>query len=755
MPKQDGTNKAIPLLYRVLPPCVLSIITAITYSSSLHYDFQFDDIANIQKHFYIRHHQLSTLFFSGSRWISYWLNAIHYSIGKFDPFSYRVGNLIIHTTNGTLVFFVVLFALLHSKGQHFFKRNAISIATVTAMLFMLHPVQTQTVSYVIQGQLEGLACMSILAMILAFLHFCYAESMLKKAVLACLLYAFAIISCGTKEIAFFSPFLLMLVDWFFVAHGSWQSFRKRALLHGSLFLLVTSLYMYFLKPSFFTDILGFKMEVKNNIGNIITEQPKQMIGPWQFFISQFKVILHYIWMFIWPFGISVEYDWVLARHFFAWDCILPLLVLIAIGLSIFRVLLTKPTHVLCFGALWFFMCIAPRSSIIPSPELLVDYKTYTASIGWLLIIACGLVKCIELLTKKLASSYPLFRKRQTRMLCASLLMIPLSLMTWQRNLVWSSGTEFWMSIINNAPGKARAYNNYGVELSQIYKRYEEAIPYFKRAAQMDHHYPDPLNNLAVCYSHLNQLDNAIDALNEGLKINPYYPEGYNNLASFYLRKKEYDKVERCLKTALQLRPHYGKAYFNMGRMHNEQGNSKIALECFKKACTIADLDNEFGYKTYAQAAFSHKSYADAIWAYTKALECNPTDTESMFTLANCYYLSEQYGQSIKTYRHMLACKPDDVRVWYNLGEAYFMQDNIQEAYECFKHVEPQWEQLPQVRIRLAGCYEKMNQPDKAQAELQTIMKTPRAPAHIKIKAREVLAQLEHHYPHMKAAALVA
>jgi len=589
-------------------------------------------------------------------------------------------------------------------------------------------------------------------MTLLFLHTSYAQTMGKKVALTVALYATAIMACGTKEIVFISPFLLMLVDWFYVAHGTWDSFKKRLWLHASLFGLVTGISLYFLKPSFFTSIFGFNMAVKNNIGNIITEQPGQKITQGLFFISQFKVILHYIVMFLWPFNISVEYDWVLCKHLLAPDCILPLLVLLAIGLCIFRVLYTKRSHVLCFGALWFFMCIAPRSSIIPSPELLVDYKTYTASIGWFLIIAAAIIKLIEALGKRFLGSYNWFKSRHARACCSFLLVVPLGMMTLQRNTVWRSGTEFWMNIIQNAPGKARAYNNYGVELSQIYKRYEEAVPFFKKAIEMDNNYPDPCNNLAVCYSHLEKIDEAIAALKEGLRINPYYPEGYNNIASFYLRKKEYDNVEKCLKTALKLRPHYGKAYFNWGRMHSERGNHKEALECFKKACTIADLDNEFGFKVYAQAAFGQGEFEQAIWAYSKALECAPGDLEVCFNLANTYYLAKQYDQAVTTYKQLVAQRPDDIRFWYNLAEAHFMKEDIQASFDCLCRIAPHWEQLPQICIRMAGCYDKMGQPEKAREQLERLMNNEKVHVGMQSKARLLMAQLDGKMQHSHVSA---
>ena len=381
------------------------------------------------------------------------------------------------------------------------------------------------------------------------------------------------------------------------------------------------------------------MTVKNNIGNVITHNPTQMITPWHFFISQFKVILHYLWIFIWPFNISVEYDWMLAKGFFAFDCIVPLMMLLGIGALILRQLWRNPTSTACFGALWFFICIAPRSSIIPSPELLVDYKTYMASYGWLLLIATALVWAAQLLMPYLKKIPPITQEQHALTAVALLLALPLGYCTYQRNIVWSSGKEFWGSIIANAPGKARAYNNYGVELSQQFKQYKEAIPYFKKAIEMDDQYPDPCNNLAVANSHLGDTDGAIEALRRGLKINPYYPEGYNNLASFFLQQKKYDQAEKVLNHALKLRPHYGKAYFNLGRVNLERGDKEKAWECFKNACTKADLDNQFGFETFAKISLSQKKYEDAIFAYSRVLEYSPKNQDAIFNLGNAYFFT--------------------------------------------------------------------------------------------------------------------
>ena len=98
------SNKILLLLV----PIVLLCVTIFVYYPSLYYEFQFDDIANIQKHFQIRTHSLWEQFFKGTRWISYWLNSVYYALDKFNPFYYRLGNLIIHSLNGLFIFFILL-----------------------------------------------------------------------------------------------------------------------------------------------------------------------------------------------------------------------------------------------------------------------------------------------------------------------------------------------------------------------------------------------------------------------------------------------------------------------------------------------------------------------------------------------------------------------------------------------------------------------------------------------------------------------
>ncbi len=722
---QQGQNRTVLWIMPFIGYIWLIVATIIAYYPSLHYPFQFDDLANITKHFNIRHYNLKQLFFSGTRWISYWLNSMYYNIAMFDPYVYRLGNLGIHLLNGLLLFTVAQFILQRSSIR-FIKLNYFSISLITTILFLLHPVQTQTVSYVIQGQLEGLATLSILIMIYLFLQFATHTDTIRW-LFCVLLFLSGILSCGTKEITIVTPMLIAMVDWFFIASGRWSSFKSRIAIHSSLFFLITGLYLYFLKPQFFLSILGLTYYVKNNIGNVITHNPADKISPLLFLISQFKVILHYLFIFLWPRSISVEYDWMVVRSFFAPDCLLPLGALGLLALGTAYVWSKHKTHPIVFGALWFAICIAPRSSIMPSPELLVDYKTYLASIGWLLVIAILFVYLVDYVIHVTAVSLPIAKHLVMKLIGTQAFALLLIIATMQRNTVWRSGLEFWGSMIDHSPtsafGKARAFNNYGVELSQNFGKFAESIPYYQKAISMDSNYVDPCNNLAVSYGQLGDIDNAIAALGKALKINPTYPEGYNNLASFLMQKNDFDQAKIALSHAIQLRPYYGKALFNLGRIHMIKHNdTATAWQYIKKACMHGDFDTDLCFAHYGKLSLMLEKYDDARTAYTKLLQLDQNNLEGYLGLAATHLALKEYDQAIDRYHYITERFPDNKQAWQGVGECYFIKNKIEKALDCFlKSRKEPLVNAGYVFSRLAACYEKLGQPANAYKVLTELL----------------------------------
>lgn len=720
---------------RFITPILLALLTFLCYLPSLYYAFQFDDLANIVKFYDIRHKTIRDLFFSNTRWISYWLNTCYYQIAKFDPFYYRFGNIIFHCLTGMLVFSVIYMALRGLKKASFWQQHAFSIALFTSAFFLLHPVQTQTVSYVIQGQLEGLAGLFMISVMAAFLLYAQAPAGVKKSCYGALVCLLAFLACGTKEIVIITPLLLLIFDWFLVAQGDYKDLKKRWVLHGCIWLIIGSIYLYFLKPVYFARVFGLAIETHNNIGNVLTANPHAKITSIWYFISQFKVILHYFFIFLWPFSISVDYDWLLVDHFFAPDALLPFIALCCLLFFIYKRLQHNAIDLIAFGLLWFLITILPRSSIIPSTELVADYKTYAASMGLLFLAAGGFVALTEY-SMRFCAQHKLLVK-----LAASLgFLCFLASITIQRNTVWRSGEDFWLNVIRNAPNKARAYNNYGVSLSEKSK-FHEAIYYFKKAISMDRYYPDPCNNLAVVYSAVGNVDGAIEAMKQGIAIQPQYPEGYNNLASFLIAKKDYTLAEEALKRALQLRPHYGKAYFNLGRLYLELDKKEEAFECFKSCCMKADFDNDIGFTSYGMISLMLNKPDDALFAYQQVLALKPHDHSARFNCANAYYMKKDYHQALPIYEQLAQEQPHDHKVLFNLAETYYCLKKFKEAEYYFTLSQARGSDLAQIPLRIAACYAHTGNFEKSAQLLKEIIANPVIEEDIKKSAQTAYQQL--------------
>ena len=715
-------SKYMGWIHLVLIPAFITLLTVVFYHPSLVYPFQFDDLANITKKFDIRVFDPFKQIMCNSRWLGEWLNKLNYQIGGFDPWYYRVCNVTIHIITGLLVFAFIYTICKKSAEDSFLQKRATWIAQMTMVLFLLHPVQTQTVSYVIQARLEGLATLCVMLIANVFLAAYSVRSMIARGILLALALLIGFISCGTKEIVIVAPFLILAVDWFFLAKMEWSSFKKRIWFHALFSAVILCSLLYYLKPKFFFDVLGLKVMMPNNRGNILTNDAMDMIKPFHYLISEFKVILHYLWIFISPFGMSVEYDWKLSSSFFSPDSFLPFLFLISIGGMIIHLMREKKLPAVSFGLLWFFIAIAPRSTLIPSPELICDYKTYLASVGWLFLLSVGIVWLVDKALQKISEEKNIFLEiNASQTVFISFCALTLGWSSMDRNLVWKSSIAFWQDVVEKAPMKARAHNNLGVALSED-GRFDEAIPCYLQAIKLDRVYSDPWSNVAVAYSVKNDDDKAISALQEAIRIFPNYAEAYNNLGTLYIKKKEFEPAEKMLRYAISLRGYYGKAWFNLGRMCLEQNRPEEAWTYFDNA-TKGDLDTGEGYHVLGQISMQIKKYKEAATAFEKAVKKGATGQQVMFNLANAYFMAEQFPQASSMYLTLHKSAPQDPRFVYNLGESYLAMKDYQAAIPLFKQVAEVGPDFAHAYLRISHAYEMQKDYKKAQDFLTSIAST--------------------------------
>lgn len=730
-------NRSFKKLLPVFIPIGLAIITFLVYFPSLYYAFQFDDLPSILSFYDIRNKTLSNLFFSTSRWVSYWLNTIHYKLSQFEPFIYRQTNVFFHCLTGVLIFILLSSLLKLRSKESWLNKLAYLITGITSGLFLLHPVQTQTVSYVIQGQLEGLSAFFCLAIAVLFVYFTQVQSFILKTILTLLITSLGVISCGTKEITIILPFLIPLIDWFFIAQGNWHSVKKRIWLYVLIATTIWGCYIWLLGKNFFINVLALRVEHQNTVGNIIN-QTGEKITTWPFFISQFKVILHYLFMFIWPFNICVDYDWKICSSIDTADCILPFIGLLLIGISILLALKKNRTSLYAFGMLWFFICMAPRSTIMPSTELMADYKTYLASVGWLFVISIFIIHTYLWLMKK----YTILKKNSVVAIIIITGITMFSFMTYQRNKVWRSGLEFWHDIIQKSPTKARGYNNYGIQLIER-DDIKNAVWCFKHAIQLEPYtYPDPYNNLSAAYAIQNKFDLAIKALRASLKINPGQPLSYNNLGLYLRKQGEEEWAEKSYQQAILINPHYGKAYYNLGKLYSDQNRMEEAQEAFKNACTQADYDTHLeALQAYGNTSMQCKKYVDATQAYATLCQLQPNNTEHKQALADAYLMNQEYNDALQCYQQIKQINPYGAQLNCNMTECLIQLKQPENALSIIEDLEQQSQKYAMMPLHKARALYMLGNTRRAQLELYDALHYAKD-SHIRHLAQQILQQIE-------------
>lgn len=676
------TKYRLPTIYGIL-----ALITLIVYLPSRAYPFQFDDLPNILNYSKLKFENFWSLFFTGSRWLITWLNCLIYQYTDSNLIVCRLVNIAIHITNGAIIFWLCL------QFKHRLIKDNFFLAIFTTVLFLLHPVQTQTISYVIQGQLEGLCSLFILLSIASFICYVKAKNNQQQIFNLFLLFIFLLLATSTKEIAIITPALILLYDWFWLTSDHAQltgikhslfEIKKRCKIYFLLFSTTLSIYVYYLKPTFFWKLITGTQTVQFNTGNVLASTNTSTLNQYQFLISQFKVICHYLQIFIWPINICVEYDWQLCNSFWQLTCLIPFLFLIFLFFLICYLLKKDLKHPVAFGLIWFLICILPRSSIVASGELLVDYKTYLGSFGLLFTLAYLINFIINKLEKPGSNSYNKTMRPikpcmvsgpigivsnpsgfKTRILITVFLTATLATLTYQRNLVWSSASLFWHDVIIKAPQKARGFNNYGMALLEN-GNYQNAIYYFKQAlklnrqTKLENFYWDPYQNLANAYALTGQIDLAINTIKQALKINPEIAELHNNLGALLLHQKDYLNSIKHLEMARILKPNNGQTLYTLGKAYLEINQIEKAWDNLDQACHKTHFDRiETVLQLYGEISIRLQKLDSATWAFNKLLKINPKSISTWLNLAGTYYFKQDYQAAQNCYQQVLQIEPSN------------------------------------------------------------------------------------------------
>lgn len=672
---------------------ILTITTFFLFTPTLHFGFVFDDYPTLLEYHPLRLNSLGAIPFSSSRWLSRLLQKIGFLIGGMEPVGFRLVNLLLHISAGLLVY-VLFISLLEQSKEEWFRGRARLLAFIAAFLFLIHPVQTQTATYITQMGAEGLAGFIVVLVTFFFVRGVQAVEKVRKLSWYGLALAAAYVGCGSKEIIVVLPALVFLTDFLLIAQLDLKKMLPRLALHALL-----GLSMFFALGRIGTDVpllvrAAPKEELLCNRGTSITETSRDVIKPNLYRWTQPKVLFHYLSIFFWPAGLCFEYGMRLVKQPFSADVMLPLFFfLLLISASSF--LLIKCRFIpLLFGIGWFALVMLPRA-IVPSQELVCDYKTYIASIGMMLVLAAlglyGLERLSVLIKNHLGSYF-----MPTTLVMGGILLVGSSHL---RNKVWQDEFTFWGDVVAKVPWGARGHNNLGIAYL-VKNEINEAISHFKKAVQLDTTYGEPAANLAYLYERLGDRQSATYYYELALASGEQHPQLFYNLALFNKRGNEYSLAERALRHAIHIRPFFPAARFELISLLMEGKRYKeVAQICEETFALNAAIGHPFAL-FYGKALFELGDAKNALTALRASGDASP---DVAFMKGCCLFEMKDYAEAVRCFEVAYHHNRHAVGVAYNFGQALLRIGQYERALEALGRCNRVVDQLPALPLLKARC----------------------------------------------------
>src|SRR3989344_7524362 len=480
------------------------VAVLIFYGNVLFGDFVFDDNIFIENNVQIRSllnipeiYESNTTSGSGLSGDNFYrpnqqlIYTLLYSLFGLSTFFFHLVPIIFHILNGFLVF--LLFTKLGISRRNSF---------LGVLIFLLHPILTQAVSYV-SGLSEPLVTTSIFAAILLFIQ-SMKEVSLKRylcwVVASSILFAFGLFS---KESGLILLPLILIVGIFLYKKGLLTNLKRFGLV--LLILSIISVLYIYLRLNFlnFTGVLGL-----TTYNNLYTE------NLWVRIVTFIYVLPEYFKMILFPKDLYYE------KSYFAISAILVTqsavsIVIIVTSFYVAIKSLVKKNGELFLGIGWFFVAMLPFYGIIPMNAIYLEH--------WLYIPLIGIIFCLAYLFDE----YQDFSKKILPGLLVFILIV-FGLRVMARNAEWGDPIKFYRNELQYAPQSARIHNNLAMEFADR-DDCLSAIPHYEEAIAISDVYPQTHQNLGKCLEAIEYFDEAYQEYVRALVIEPNFSYSISSL----------------------------------------------------------------------------------------------------------------------------------------------------------------------------------------------------------------------------------
>ena len=383
---------------------------------------------------------------------------------------YHALNLFLHLGSGFLIC-GILSRAVPEDSHH--------VPFWTALLFLVHPIQTETITY-ISGRASGLMAFFYLLGLLLYIEGTASRDKTvtsRRSLLGAVL-AF-ILALGTKETAMTFPVALLLWD-LLIRRLDLRELRTTFVSrHLSFWLVLLAIATWAWWHPRYAALVQFSFDLRPFGANLLSEVHAGMYA---------------LWLFVAPWRQSFDHDLPQIHSLIQWP--LPLELVVFGGLTIVAVATDRRIPLVTFGIAWYWLQLGPMM-LISRNDLLSERNLYLASFGILLV---G-VMLVSHLIRVVIDGLP--RPALLRAAVGGLtivVVLALCVGTVQRNALYRDPLLLWSDAVEKAPQKARPHNNLGHTYAER-GDWEQAIEHFRKAAQLDPDYVVAQENLRDAYLH--------------------------------------------------------------------------------------------------------------------------------------------------------------------------------------------------------------------------------------------------------------
>ncbi|MBI2870708.1 MAG: tetratricopeptide repeat protein [Candidatus Omnitrophica bacterium] len=482
--------------------------------------------------------------------------ALNYASGGLNPFGYHLVNLVIHILGALVLFGLVRRTLQALRVGSLPVLPSTGFGFAVALLWMLHPLQTESVTYIIQRSeaLMGLFYLLTLYSLVRGAGGTRPGAWFSAAVVSCAL------GMMSKPVMASAPLIALIYDRVFLS-SSWKMlWRERKWFYAGLALTWV--------------ILGWILATSGQEYGLSAGPGWKGLEPLAYAKVQTHVIFHYLWLAFWPSPLILSYHWPVAKSL---GFYLPTIIFVScLVAGTVWALCYRPA--LGFLGAWFFLILMPTSSFIPLADPVFEHRMYlplavvvalAVGGGWKLIRSVGPQGVRGFMAVSLVSA----------------LAFALGTLTFLRNRDYQSHEAIWRDTLSKQPFNPRAHANLGAELLKL-EKLEEAARHLSRAIELEPGFVEAYVNLGSIRDREGRVEEAVTLYAQALEIEPSDYRAHYNWGNLLARSGRLAEAKLHYERALAVEPRFAQAHNNLGNIFLKLGADQEAIFHYREAVRI-------------------------------------------------------------------------------------------------------------------------------------------------------------------------